>query len=221
MTDQASGKKVSQPIFCAEPTSRDLAIFKSSLLLDSSMSYTAKGLLLTCLSAGYSFDKKWIASRGTDSLESISAALKELLALGYLRRVSSDGDHLYVFTDSPEPPTVTLPVLPKRRGRALPAARISLEPWLEPHRPLLERWLAQRKKAHPKLAQEVTARSMTALRHANDRGVLAEFCELAAEGTWQSLGFNGYRNYIDKLVADRAPGKPSRPQMSEINYTLK
>lgn len=210
-------------MFCAEPTSHDIAIVKNSLLMDPSISYTAKGLLLTCLSAGYSFDKKWILSRGTDSPETISAALKELRTLGYLKRISSDGDHLYVFTDSPESASVVLPVFSGVRSgpRQKSSAKIPLEPWLEPHRPLLERWLTQRKKAHPKLAREVTARSMAALRYAKDRGVLAEFCELAAEGTWQSLGFNGHRNYIDKLVADRAPSKPSRPPMSEINYTLK
>jgi len=58
------------------------------------------------------------------------------------------------------------------------------------------------------------------LQYAKQQGVLVEFCELAAESTWQSLGFNGYKEYIDKLVKEKH-GRASKPAMSEINYTLK
>lgn len=222
MTEEASGKKVRQPMFSAELTENGYTVIKNSLLLDSSISFTAKGILLTCLSVRSSFNKEWIVAHGNDRPELISSALRELLAAGYLRRVGHPDACLYQFTDQPQPATPEQPPAAPRQPsiRAVrPSEPIALEPWLEPCRELLERWLAQRLKAHPKLPWEISPRAMKAFEYAKQQGVLVEFCELAAESTWQSPGFNGYRDYIDNLVKEKR-GKASKPAMSEINYTL-
>lgn len=225
MMSDASGKNTRQPLFSVEPTEHGCTVIQNSLLLDSSISFLAKGILLTCLATKHSFNKEWIVAHGRDSPEAISAALRELLAVGYLKKVGHPDACLYQFTDSPQPaaPEQQPAAAPRRPStRAVrPSEPIALEPWLEPHRKPLERWLTQRLKKHPKLPWEISSRSMAALAYAKDCKVLAEFCELATEATWQSLGFNGYKDYVDKLVKEKFSAKLGRPPMSEINYTLK
>jgi hypothetical protein len=224
MTEEVSGKKLRQPLFSAELSEHGYTVIQNSLLLNSSISFTAKGILLTCLSVRHSFNKEWITAHGKDSPETISSALRELLAAGYLKRVGHADACLYQFTDCPQPvaPQVQPEVVTRRRSsRAVPPSEpIALEPWLEPYRKPLEQWLVQRLREHPRLPWGITERSMAALVYANEQGVIAEFCQLASEATWQSLGFNGYKDYIDKLVKEKR-GKASKPSMSQINYTLK
>jgi hypothetical protein len=209
-------------MFSAKSSAADFVVVRSSLLSNTSMSYTAKGVLLTCLSSTKSFTKNWIASHGSEDAKVISEALRELLSLGYLKKFSENGEAFYVFTDLPDLADQLIPQAPRRRSSrpSAPAEPIALEPWLEPHRELLERWLARRLKAHPSLEWEITSRSITALRYARDQKVIAELCELAAEKSWQSLGFAGYKDTVDKLAKEKH-GKSFKPAMSEISYTLK
>lgn len=223
MEGKPSGKKAGQPMFSTESMMNDFTVVKSSILSNSLMSYTAKGILLTCLSSSRVFGKDWILSHGKGKIEEVSAALKELRALGFLKKVQNGDDCFYVFTDTPEAqPSPELPAIRMPSSRsARPAEPIALEPWLEPHRGPLERWLTQRLKAHPKLQWEITGRSVLALKYAYVRGVLADFCELAAESSWVSLGFAGYKEYIERLVKEKHPGKQAKPPMADISYTLK
>jgi hypothetical protein len=223
MEGKPSGKKAGQPMFSAESMANDFTVVKSSILSNSLISYMAKGILITCLSSGRAFSRDWILSHGKGDVEEISSALKELRSLGFLKKVQNGDDCFYVFTDSPEgQASPDLPAIRKPSSRsAKPAEPIALESWLEPHRGPLERWLRQRLKAHPKLAWEITGRSVVALKYAYVRGVLADFCELAAESTWVSLGFAGYKEYIEKLVKEKHPTKQAKPPMAEISYTLK
>jgi hypothetical protein len=222
MEEKATGSKASQPMFSVESAAGDFAVVKASLLSDTSISYTAKGVLLTCLSNPRSFTKSWIASHGSENGPVISAALKELLTLGYLKKFSQDDETFYVFTDSPELPVAPVAPAPRKRSSRAsePVEPIALEPWLEPYREPLEGWLRRRLKAHPTMEWEITSRSMAALRYANEQKVLAEFCDLAAEKSWQSLGFIGYKESVDKLAKEKH-GKAARPMMSEISYTLR
>lgn len=96
-----------------------------------------------------------------------------------------------------------------------------LPEWLEPHRQELAAWQDNRAKAHPKLPPGITKISIKGLLYAKERGVLQEFCEYAAESNWQSLGFAGHREYIDKLVKDKNGGNAKNNQtIAPIKYTL-
>ncbi|MGA1713326.1 MAG: hypothetical protein ACO4CS_18745 [bacterium] len=100
---------------------------------------------------------------------------------------------------------------------------IELPDWLEPHRDHLIEWLKNRKKKH-KLQPEISKLSMKALEYAKSLGVLAQYCEVASERNWQSLGFIGAREAIDKLAKENGLNlknhNQGRPSMSPINYTL-
>lgn len=109
--------------------------------------------------------------------------------------------------------------------RAQRSASAPLPDYAEPVRPLLEAWWRQRRKRHRAEAQgALTSRSLNALAYAHELGVLEPFAELAAESGWLSLGFNGHRDYIAKLAAERSlndcashpgscmvPGQTGRP----------
>lgn len=83
-----------------------------------------------------------------------------------------------------------------------PAA--ALPGFAEPVRPDLERWYRARHQRHkiPADEQGLSVRGVNALTYAHEHGVLVEFAALAADAGWVSLGFNGYRDYIDKLAAE-------------------
>lgn len=61
---------------------------------------------------------------------------------------------------------------------------------------------------------------MTALKYARQLNVLNEFCELASESCWQSLGFSGYKNCVYNLTKEKTVDPAAKPVMSAINYTL-
>lgn len=97
---------------------------------------------------------------------------------------------------------------------------LELIDWLEPYRAELERWQAQRSKAHPKLAKGISKNSMKALELAKELGVLQEYCDLVSETTWQSLGFAGHREYIQKLAKDHRSIACKSSTIAPIKYTL-
>ena len=110
------------------------------------------------------------------------------------------------------------PQLPKQ-----PPAGVQLPDWLEPYREHLLQWLDRRQKKY-KLKPELTTFTMRALEHARDAGVLKVYCEYVSERNWQSLGFAGHKETIEKLakengIASKAPGQ-GKPAMSPIIYTL-
>lgn len=229
---ESSGKPPSQPLFFCAHSDRGLTTIANQALQDPRISFSAKGVLATCLSSRHQFNKEWIISCSTDSSELVGRAFRELLEFGYLQLFRQGELRCYQVTDVPGEASDELvpaeeapgaPATPPRRLRRRPGAsdRLQLEGWLEPHRQALEKWMAQRAKVHPKLPREITQRSLTALQYAKESNVLQDFCELASESGWQSLGFNGYKSYIDKIVQEKEPRKSSRPTMSAINYTLK
>lgn len=231
MVDDTTGKQFSGPLFSARPVKRNFTLISNNALHDPRLSLAAKGALAVCLSGGELFSKEWLLSASRDSPPSVSDALKELVKAGYLKIfIQGDSKH-YHFVDELDDPkqqhlsmlTPAAPAAPqeRRRKRQVASTQLQLSDWLEPHREALEKWLDQRAKAHPKLPREISGRSMTALLYAKECDVLGDFCELASEATWQSLGFNGFKGYIGKLVQDKQPAKSGKPAMSAINYTLR
>lgn len=101
--------------------------------------------------------------------------------------------------------------------------QIELPEWLEPHRANLVKWLENRRKKH-KLQPEISRLSMKALEYAKSLGVLEQYCEVASDMQWQSLGFIGSREAIEKLAKENGIAvknqNQGRPSMSPINYTL-
>jgi hypothetical protein len=87
-------------------------------------------------------------------------------------------------------------------SEAHPAAS-SLPPFAEAYRGNLIAWQKARQQRHKVKPEKLTTRSLNALAYAHQQGVLEEFTQLAAEAGWLSLGFNGHRGYVDKLLADR------------------
>ena len=101
--------------------------------------------------------------------------------------------------------TITPSKAASRGLRAAAAETSLLPPFAEPVRELLADWWRLRRKRHRASATpNLSALSIKALHYANDQGVLHQFAEHAAEHGWLSLGFNGHREYINKLVADLA-----------------
>lgn len=111
----------------------------------------------------------------------------------------------------------TPPLPPRAPNRA---GSVELPDWLEPYRDELISWQKQRAKAHPKLQRGISKISIRGLMYAKECGVLQEYCELASESTWQSLGFAGHKEYIQKLVKDKNPGSGKNSSMAPIKYTL-
>lgn len=102
----------------------------------------------------------------------------------------------------PKPQHDSLSTTTTRQRNAQPLA---LPPFAEPFRQQLAAWWRLRKRKHPKADQAgLSVRSINALTLAHERGILAAFCDLAAEKGWESLGFSGYRKAIDQLAADEA-----------------
>lgn len=105
----------------------------------------------------------------------------------------------------------TLPTGATTKGgsrRALPA-------FAEAYRESLEAWWVLRRQRHRASSQNgLTTRSLKALTYALDQGVLEQFCDLAAESGWISLGFVGHRDVIDRLAQETSsnlnptPGHP-------------
>lgn len=100
------------------------------------------------------------------------------------------------------------------------AASLALPDWLEPHRLDLEQWQANRRRAHPKLEPGITKSSMRGLVYARDQGVLEEYCSYASEKSWQSLGFIGHQETIDKIKNENSRRTGKLVSTTKINYTL-
>ena len=100
---------------------------------------------------------------------------------------------------------------PRTASKAL-ARATSLPDYAEPYRESLVAWYRTRADRHKaKAGEALSARSLQALAYAHQQGVLEEFTALASETGWLSLGFNGYRTFIDELLNDKngvaAPGR--------------
>lgn len=122
----------------------------------------------------------------------------------------------------PQVPAVVAARAGRGRSKAGGAVQcVELPDWMEPYQKEMELWQANRARKHPRAPKGITKTSLSGLTYARDAGVLREFCEHAAESCWQSLGFAGYRGYIDRLVMDKA-GKSARTNqaIAPINYTL-
>jgi hypothetical protein len=128
-----------------------------------------------------------------------------------------EGDQIQVVTktqtiSSPEPP----PAAPRRgRGRpsAMDVALGSLPSFTAPYREKLTEWLIRREKAH-KVKPEITSRTLSALKLANEKNVLDEFCDVISERNWYSLGFNGYQDFINQIAQNK--NKNNRAKLSRI-----
>jgi DNA-binding transcriptional MocR family regulator len=113
------------------------------------------------------------------------------------------------------------PVSPQQPKRS--PARMDLPEWLEPYSEHLLQWLQKRQKRH-KLTPELTSSTMRALEYARDAGALKLYCEYVSERNWQSLGFAGYKDTIEKLAKENGiatkTSNQGKPAMSPIVYTL-
>lgn len=84
-----------------------------------------------------------------------------------------------------------------------------LPEWAQPYRKQILSWLRNRKKKSPKLPVQISDRSIKALSDAKELGVIDAFCDLVSESAWNSLGFAGYKDYLQKLVIEKKG--PTRP----------
>jgi hypothetical protein len=114
------------------------------------------------------------------------------------------------------------PPMPPQQPKRSPAG-VDLPEWLEPYREHLLQWFEKRQKKH-KLPPELTSSTMRALEYARDAGVLEVYCEYVSERNWQSLGFAGHRDTIEKLAKENGiatkTSNQGKPAMSPIVYTL-
>lgn len=95
---------------------------------------------------------------------------------------------------------------PSTGRRAQSKAAAALPDFAEPVRAQLEAWWKLRKQRHRAAAgNALTSRSVNALAYAHSLGVLVAFADLAAESGWLSLGFEGHRALIGRLVAEQSP----------------
>jgi hypothetical protein len=94
------------------------------------------------------------------------------------------------------------PARAKGRPSAMERAIASLPPFMGAYEAQVAEWLQRRKESH-KAKPEITTRTLGALTYAHEKDVLHEFCDVFAERNWYSLGFTGYKNFIDSLVADK------------------
>ena len=113
------------------------------------------------------------------------------------------------------------PMSPQQPKRS--PAGVDLPEWLEPYREHLLQWFEKRQKKH-KLSPELTSSTMRALEYARNAGILKLYCEYASERNWQSLGFAGYKDTIEKLAKENGvatkTSNQGKPAMSPIVYTL-
>jgi hypothetical protein len=76
----------------------------------------------------------------------------------------------------------------------------SLPDFAEPYRQDLQFWWEKRKRQHRGSAKnEISCRTILALKKARDLGVLKEFCALVSERPWLTLGFAGYTQALQNL----------------------
>lgn len=92
-----------------------------------------------------------------------------------------------------------------RKPRRSTTSALPLLPgFAEPYREKLQSWWELRRLQHAAKAKDsLSARTIAALESANELGVLEEFCDLASESSWLSLGFPGYTEMLEKLAQDK------------------
>jgi hypothetical protein len=84
-------------------------------------------------------------------------------------------------------------------GRIQP---LMLPSYAEPFREALETWLKQSRRRNRSKGPQLSSFDLRGLEAAKQMGVLAEFCELASNSSWQSLGFSGHTDCLQKLQRD-------------------
>jgi hypothetical protein len=77
-----------------------------------------------------------------------------------------------------------------------------LPSYAEPFREALETWLKQSRRRNRSKGPQLSSFDLRGLEAAKQMGVLAEFCELASNSSWQSLGFSGHTDCLQKLQRD-------------------
>jgi hypothetical protein len=102
-----------------------------------------------------------------------------------------------------QPPGCTDAGTPSRGGLQGRTGASPLPAYAEPYREQLITWQRARQQRHKVKPEKLSTRSLSALAYASQLGVLEEFTSLAAEAGWLSLGFNGYRAFIDDLLAEQ------------------
>jgi hypothetical protein len=98
-----------------------------------------------------------------------------------------------------EPPLVP----PGKRQRSKSPELPALPRYAEPHREALSAWWRSCQRKHPSKGAQLTSADLRGLEAANELGVLALFCEQAAQSTWRSLGFAGHIQLLQKLQRDQ------------------
>lgn len=97
----------------------------------------------------------------------------------------------------------------KRRGGGKLSTLPPLPAFAEPYREQLQSWWELRKQQHGSRAVDaISKRTISALENARDLDVLEEFCNLASEASWLSLGFAGHTEMLERLARDKT-FKPS------------
>lgn len=93
-----------------------------------------------------------------------------------------------------------------------------LPAFAEPYREHLQSWWEQRKRHHKGNAKnEISRRTIAALEDARKLGVLEEFCVVASEASWLSLGFAGYTEALEKLARDKTFTPSSQSASSSLS----
>lgn len=101
---------------------------------------------------------------------------------------------------------------------------LEIPEWLEQYREYIMSWLENRKRKH-RLKPALSPLTMKALEYAKELGILEQFCEVISERNWQSLGFVGHRETIERLAEEhgvlrKKSDRFTKPVMSPIKYTL-
>jgi hypothetical protein len=97
----------------------------------------------------------------------------------------------------------------KKTGGGKSSTLPALPAFAEPYREQLQSWWELRKQQHKSRAVDaISKRTISALENARDLDVLEEFCNLASEASWLSLGFAGHTEMLEKLARDKT-FKPS------------
>ena len=110
-----------------------------------------------------------------------------------------------------------------KANRALESlSKLEMPEWLEPYREHIYEWQQRRKAAHKSMPYEISRLSLKALEYARELNCLEPYMETVSEKPWVSLGFDGYRAYIEN-VAGKGPAKGQGKMNNrpiEVNYTL-
>lgn len=139
----------------------------------------------------------------------VNARRSAPVALRSIKFGNQEQDEIQADPESETQPKTPKPARGPRKARKAASEpsdeSLPLPPCAEPFRALVVAWWKLRCKAHkdaPRVG--LSSRTVEALLFAEERGVLRQFCEIASTKKWESLGFKGYRQFIEELAADEA-----------------